>query len=313
MAKSINAIPARDSNLEWLNILNAGRKEIEYLKRKFKFNQLDLADAQASKYAQRPKFFVRNNYCFLILQFPFYNTTTKAIEAEEIDFFIGNDFIITIHQDKLPPLTELYNLCAANSFYRSQYLNNSGSSLLYEIIYRLQEYCYPIMDHISLDIKTIERSIFAGHERKMVTEILSIKRNILNFRRIMQAHKNVIQKIIKEKINFLPMNNEGAYYSELIEKTKDIWDNLNEQREMIEALEATNTSLVSFKLNDIMRTLTIFSVIVFPLTLLATIFSMKVEGGMPFINAANGFWLIIILMVLIGLAMIFYFKKRKWL
>ena len=99
----------------------------------------------------------------------------------------------------------------------------------------------------------------------------------------------------------------------MIDKTKNIWDILNSQKEMIEALEDTNTSLVSFKLNDIMRTLTLFSVIVFPLTLLAAIFGMNTVNSMPFMDSPYGFWNIIGIMLLGSVFMFAFFKKKKWL
>jgi len=332
MGKGIESINSAKGRLTWINIVNAQKKEVEYLRRKYKFNELDLKDAYAEKYAQRPKFYVRNGYFFLILQFPVYNDKTCTIEAEEVDFFIGNNFIITLHENNLTPLVELFSLCSSDSFYREQYFS-SVPSLLYEIISNLQEYCHPILDHLSLDIKAIEKNIFSGLERKMVTEILYIKRNILSFRKIMQAHKNVIQKLAREKMLAAPLEKARVllntptknrqdiwseekskiYFNDLIERTKDIWDNLGEQKEMIEALEDTNSSLVSFKLNDIMRVLTIFSVIILPLSFLAGVFGMNTVAGMPFINNPQGFWMIVLIMLLISLIMILFFKRKKWL
>ena len=82
---------------------------------------------------------------------------------------------------------------------------------------------------------------------------------------------------------------------------------------MIEAIEATNASLISFKLNDIMKFLTIISVITFPLTLVAGIFSMRAENGMPFIGLPYGFWIVISIMAILALSMIWFFTKKKWL
>jgi len=182
MTKNITTIKSKDSSLTWINIVNAGKKEINYLARKYKFNELDLKDSFAAQYAQRPKFYHRNNYSFLILQFPVYNEKNRAIEPEELDFFISKDEVIIIHKNNLPPLVNFFNLCISDEFYRQQYLVGSNVALIYEIIVRLQEYCYPLLDHISLDIKNIEKNIFAGHERRMLTEILYTKRNILNYR-----------------------------------------------------------------------------------------------------------------------------------
>ncbi|MFA6918536.1 MAG: magnesium transporter CorA family protein [Patescibacteria group bacterium] len=311
--RNISNLQSTAGKLSWINITNAKTKEIDYLKRKFKFLDCDLKDTHSKRISQRPKFYVRNNYCFLILQFPIYNPKTRTIDAEEIDFFIGSDYIISIHRDVLPPLVELFNKCSNDRFFKDQYLNSTNSILLYEILTRLHEYCYPILDHISLDIKNLEGNIFTGRERRMVTEILFIRRNLLNFRKMMQPHKTIIQKIAKKEISFLSMTGSKEYFDDLIENTKDIWDNLNSQKETLEALEDTNTSLVSFKLNDIMRTLTIFSVIIFPLTLFAGIFSMGIRGGMPFSESPYGFWIIIGIMAMGAITMFVFFKKRKWM
>jgi len=312
-SQKIKTIKSKDGNLSWFNIAKANKKEIEYLRRKFKFNALDLEDSYAKAYAQRPKFHVRNNYAFLILQFPIFDKKTGSIVAEEIDFFIDKNNLIILHKNNLPPVVEFFKACSEDKFYRNQYMNEGPGQLLYEIITQLQDYCYPILDHISVDMKTTEEKIFNGHEREMISKIAYIKRNISDVRKILEAHKNALQKITKEKIPFLPMNKLKIYYSDLIEGTKNIWDILESQKALLESLENTNNTLVSAKLNDIMKTLTIFSVIVFPLTLLAAIFGMNTVNGMPLMDSPYGFWIIIGIMLIGVLFMFIFFKSRKWL
>ncbi len=313
-SKNISNLNSSKANFNWINIVNPQKEEIEYLRKKFKFNDLDLKDSYAKNESQRPKFYMRNNYCFLILQFPVYHDQTRTADAEEINFFIGPTFVITCHRNKLPPLKAFFEACQEDKFYMEQYLvGDEKMMLLYEMIVRLQDYCYPLLDHMSLDIRNIEKSIFAGEERAMVHEILLIKRNILNVRKIMEAHKDVIQKLGKAKAAYLSGAKMKVYYNDLIDHTKNIWDILNGQKEMIEALENTNSSLISFKLNDIMRTLTMISVLIFPLTLIAGIFSMRIDRSMPFLDDAYGFWMVIGIMAVLWLCMLLFFKRKKWL
>jgi magnesium transporter len=82
---------------------------------------------------------------------------------------------------------------------------------------------------------------------------------------------------------------------------------------MIEALHDTNESLLNYKISDIMKTLTVFSVIVFPLTLFAAIFGMNTIESMPFVYNENGFWIIIFIMLIACFGMLLFFKKKKWL
>ncbi len=311
--ENIKTVPSPSNKFAWINIIDAGKKEIDYLRRKFKFNTLDLEDCYAEQYAQRPKFIVRQNYCFLILQFPVYNRKEKCIYAEEIDFFITKDNLITVHGNHLPPIVEVFNSCENDDFHRGQYMDDDIGYLLYEIISRLQEYCYPILDHVSLDIKNIETNIFKDREKQMIENIMFIKKNISDIRKIVEAHKNSLQKILHTTSPFLNLKQNKNYYNHLVENTKDIWDLLGGHNDLISSLEDTNSTLVSLKLNNIMKTLTVFSVIILPLTLLSGVFGMNTVDGMPLVNNPNGFFVIVGSMLTIGMLMFIYFKSRRWI
>jgi len=303
----------KSSQLTWLNIVNASEKEIDYLRKKFKFNGLDLTDAYAHRHAQRPKLNISPNYFFLVILFPVYNRKTREIIPAEIDIFATKDHLITIHYGQLKPLIDFFNNCNENKAEKEIYLNESPAMLLYEILERIYVSLFPMLDHISIDINNIEKNIFAGKEREMVKEILVVKRNIVYFRKIMQIHRLILQKLIAPKITFFdPEKETGLYYQDLIDHTQNIWDILENYQQTIDALEDTNSSLVSFKLNDIMRTLTIFSVIVFPLTLMAAIFGMNVSH-MPIAGNPFDFWKILSLMMLASLCMFLYFRHKRWI
>ena len=230
-----------------------------------------------------------------------------------MNFFIGDNYIITAHKNNLPPMVEIFNMCVSDKFYADQYLAGGNIALLYEIISRLQEYCYPLLDHTSSDFKNMERNIFGGMERAMVKEILLVKRNILNFRKIMQAHHNVLFKLNKANIGDGRNSETNDYYSELIDHTKNIWDILNTQQEMITALEDTNESLISFKLNDIMRVLTIVSVITMPISTLAVILAMHNAKNLPYTDNIFSFIFVVAIMWAFALSVVVFFQKKKWM
>lgn len=300
------------SNLTWINITNPGDNEIEYLQENFGFHKLNLEDAHGDVRSQRAKFDEHENYLFLVLHFPIYNNQTQRISPAEVDFFIGKNYLITIHNNELEPLKNFFNLCDEYDTFRFKHLTKNPSVLLYEILDRLLDHCFPMMDHLAENIEDIEDNIFAGQEKEMVKDILLSKRNITNFRRIMQSHKTVIKKLIQIDNKFFPKLDMTRYYHNLIDLTKDIWEILNTEKETIDAIYETNESSLSFKLNDIIKTLTIFSVIVFPLTLLAAIFGMNTTY-LPLIGHPLDFWIIIGLMLLLTLVMFLYFKKKRWI
>jgi magnesium transporter len=303
----------KTQKLSWLNIINASDKEISYLKKKFKFDQLDLDDSTAHKHAQRPKINIRPNYLFLVLLFPVYNRKTREITPAEIDIFLTKNYLITIHYNQLAPLNDFFNNLSASKRQQKLYLNQNTLILLYEILDRLYISQFPMLDHISLDINNIEKNIFAGREREMVKEILVIKRNIVYFRKIIQIHGYILNKLMKNQAMLNKNNNKiNNLFNDLIDNLENIWDLSDSYQQTINALEDTNSALVSFKLNDIMRTLTIFSVIVFPLTLLASIFGMNAKYT-PILGNELDFWKIISIMAIASFFMFFYFKHKKWI
>ena len=300
------------NNVRWLDIANFGQAEKDYLAQNFNFNELDLADCLSP--TQRPKIEKYPGYTFLILLFPVYNRQNRQIYPSEVDFFIGKNYLITVHRNDLPPIIDLFNGCRVNEEKRKKYLADDPSALLHQIIKRFYRYCFPMLDHISLGTSRVKKNIFQGKERQMVTEILLIRQNIADFRKIMQVHKNTLHKLMGKKNgcgeNNLLSQKILPHFDILVDMVKDIWDNLESFREAIETLQQTNESLISNKLNDIMKLLTIISTILLPITLIASVFGMNARH-MPFIGQRYDFWVIIGIGVAVVSIMIVYFRKKR--
>lgn len=324
--------PDPKDKLVWLNISNAGKKELEYLRKNYNFELTHLQASLGRSTAQRPDVSQGKDYLFMILHFPILqkmpcnnkkkwrkniNKKNKNEECDiitgEIEFFIGHGYLVTLHNNNIKAINEFFNHCKKDSNSLLAYEFESSAVLLYELLKKLMINCYPILDQNSIRINQIEEIIFAQHPKKAVSQILSLRHNIINFRKIMQSHKNIMKKLIKMESSLVPREQIRKYYNILLEHSKRIWEILDNQKEMIEVLNSTNESMLNYRISDIMKTLTIFSVIVFPLTLLAAIFGMNTLNGMPFTNHENGFWIIIIIMLIGCLGMLIFFEKKKWM
>lgn len=302
--------PKTASILKWVNIINAGKNEIDYLRKNYNFNLIHLRSAAASVSFQRPMIFKELNYLFLVLHFPTFKD--GKIVAGEIDFFIGHGFLITAHNNSLKALSSFFNLGKKSPDSLLAHSLESSAILLYEILGHLIDSCYNLLDKNSLDISEIEDLIFSNHQKEAVKNILTLRRNIINIRKIIQNHKNILQKLMEMESSSVERTAIKRYYTSLIDHSKRMWEMLENQKEMIEVLNNTNESLLNNRLTDIMKTLTIFSVIVFPLTLLAAIFGMNTQN-MPFVDRPHGFWVIIGIMLAGCLGMLLFFKRKKWL
>lgn len=300
-------------NFEWTNITNPTEKEMNDLRVQYDFHPLDLADCLSVSH--RSKIDVYDEYMFLVFIFPIFNRKTREIESTELNFFISNDYIITVQHGNLAVFNEYFNLFAISPDLRKKYPDRSPEKVAYEVLNKIFLSVLPMVDHVNDDCDNIEKAIFSGKERKMISEILVIRRNITDLRKIMQVHKNVLKKAIlnfKESPLFV-MKKTDVYFESILDYTKEIWDTLENLKERIEALQQTNESQISFRMSDIMRILTIISFMTFPVTLLATVFGMNTVQAMPFVSNPHGFWYVIGLMLAIVALMLLVFRKKDWI
>jgi len=296
--------------LTWLNVSQITPVEMDFLKENFHFHSFHLEECLSK--TQRSKFSTTSKYFFISLLFPVYKRRTRKIISAEVDFFVGPNYLITLHRKELSPLINFLNTCQISESEQKKYLTNNPMTLLYEILDRLLSHCLPIIDNFNLNINNIEEYIFRGYEKRMVKEILIVKTNIIGFRRIMQAHQNIISKLLRNANRLFPSNQLTVLFENLIDNADDIWQNLENMNETIEAIEKTNNSLISFQLNDIIKILTTISVIVLPITLLTNIFGMNLDY-IPFGNHPLSFWFVIGLLGFTFAITIYLFKKKRWL
>lgn len=300
-----------NDKLTWTHINNAGRNELEYLRKKYNFQLPHLQASLAKSMSQRPTINQGEGYYFMILHFPVFKGDN--IVQAEIEFFIAEGYLVTLNNNDIDVLNDFFNHSKKDATSLMAYEFESSAVLLYEILDKLMLACYAMLDKNSISIKHVESSIFSQEQKRAVSKILLLRRNIINFRKIMQNHKNIIKKLMQLENDLIMSSKIVKYYNEIIEHSKRIWDLIESQKDIIEVLNSTNESLLNYRISEIMKTLTIFSVIVFPLTLLAAVFGMNTVNGMPFMDNPYGFWIIVSIMLISSLFMLLFFERKKWL
>jgi magnesium transporter len=309
MTQSPNIQKIEHGGVAWTNVSKISLDELKYLEENFHFQPLHLADCYSP--LQRPKVNLQPDYIFMVLLFPVYRRKTREIITAEIDFFVGKNFVVTAHNNELTPMINFFNLCQVNEVQRKKYFTGNPAVLLLEILNRLCSYCQPILDEMQLANASIEEHIFQGYERRMVQEILIIKRNLANLRQITRVHESILSQFIRKGESFLDLKEPKPAFLELVETTGDMWGLLENLYQNINALEQTNNSLISFRLNDIIKILTTISVLALPVTLVSSVFTMDVRN--PLSDNPTGFWILVSVMIICFGVLIYYFKKKKWL
>ena len=301
--RNINEI--KTNAFRWINVSHLGRAEAEYLRKNFGFESLDLEMCLPP--LERPNFYARKNYQFLILLFPYYDRKAHTIKSAEVGFFIAKNTLTTVSMGELIPFNNLWNRTRAAGLGSYSGLGE----LLYKIIGELVKECFPMLAHISHDIDEIEQKLFKASEKGTIGEILRIKTNIVNFQKTIQSHKAVLRKLLRHGGESLDVKELEIYFNYLIEETKEVWDALDSYKSTIDALHEANDSLISYRTSDIMRTLTFFSAIVFVMSFVVTLFSANFFDN-PLVDNPYGFRIVLGLSALAVAGLIVFFKKKKW-
>jgi magnesium transporter len=297
--------------LTWVNLSRQTGSELLAIKKNFNLQEQDIEECRPS--FQRAKIVKRDDYYFMVLHFPVYNRQTGRLGFAEVDFFLSRNFLITVHDQKLFVLDEFFKTCEKHIEERQKYFQGTAAHILLELVDRLLESIFPILLHVSEDINLVDRKLFASVSgREMAEEILRLKTNIVSFRRTMQGHRTVLERLIIHSGRELELYAYQTYINSLRQYTNEIWHTLESQKESINAMHEANESILTLRTNNVMKTLTIISVITFPLTLLATIFNMTVPGN-PFLVMPYGFLVIVGIMIFGVLFMVRIFKKKDWM
>src|SRR5262245_35243200 len=274
--------------LRWLHIEKPGAAEQAWLEEHFDFHPLDFEDVLSRN--QRPKIDKYDDYLFIVLHFPIFDSSAGRLGTGELDIFVGPGFLIPMPNQPLKPVEYLFERCRQKEELRDQVFSRGSGYLLYRIVDDGFDYCFPMLRKIGNKLDALEEEIFEGRSEEIVRDISNVKQEIINFRKVIRPQRAVLRDLEQVKQRYLaPEIDLEIYFDDIVDASERIWDMLENYKEVIDGLEETNESVISHRVNDILRVLTSISVIVLPLTLLASLWGMNV--GVPGEGSHTAFWI----------------------
>jgi magnesium transporter len=293
--------------LRWINIERPGALERAWLEEHFDFHPLDYEDINSRN--QRPKVDEYDDYQFVVLHFPRFDKQVGRLNAAELDVFIGPDYVITMPNEPIQPLEYLFERCRHREDVRDALFGKGAGYLLYKIVDDCVDASFPMLRKMGNKLERLEDDIFEGHSEEIVRDISNVKQEIINFRKIVRPQRTALRDLERTK-RYVAEDLE-MYFDDINDANERIWDMLENFKEVVEALESTNESVISHHVNDILRVLTSISVVVLPLTFVASIFGMNVQ--VPGEGDIEAFWIVTAVMVAMLLGMVWFFRHRRWL
>ncbi len=301
-------------NLRWIDIVGPERADLDYLKDNFKFHPLDYDDVSSPSI--RTKIDEYDGYLFIVLLFPYHHTETNEIRSVEVDFFVGPDYVVTIHNGKMRTLTNLVHNAHQYDESRSTTMIQGPGFLLFTILSALFKRSSPLLDKINRQLMESERNVF-HLDIKTLEKLAELKKNIIVYRRIVKMHRYILTKLVHSNKEYLKFKDSKSYFQDLIEFGENIWNVLSSDKESVESFEETNQSLGTHKINNVLQVLTVLSIIIAVLALVTDVLVFFERTHIENTYGLHGDLEIIIffgsVMLLATVIMLLYFRRKKWL
>ena len=293
----------------WTNITQPTPADVDQLRQRQPYiHPLNLEDVLSP--IERPKIDEDPNYIFVVLHFPLWDADSRLSRASEVDLFVGRGQLVTIHSGNLKPLNNLFALCEGNETERARLMGTGASHVFYVIIDQLVDYIFPILRKVDNNINSIEDEIFTSDTRTSIREIALVRRDAIALRRIIRQQVPIVERL--EHIDHpIILEDQEEYFGDITDHLYRARDIIDEDFEVIGSLAETADTLASHRINEVMRILTVISVIMLPMTLISSIYGMNID--LPFSHHPSAFTLIAGIMVIIVVFMLVYFRRRNWL
>lgn len=257
---------------------------------------------------QRPKVEEFPGYMYIVLQKPTYRAEQKRLEVEQVSLLLTDRYVISIHEHALDSFSPIHTRITQE---RKRICRLGTDYLGYCILDSTVDNYFIAVEHYEDKIEELEHTLPLGPRRETIEQLYQMRQEILLMRRSVWPLREVINTLSKMES---PLFDEGikVYLKDLQDHIFQIIEMAEVYREMVTGLQNIYLSTVSNQMNEVMKTLTMIASIFIPLTLVTGIYGMNFTD-MPELHWTYGYPMAIGIMLFVALAMLFYFRRRKWI
>lgn len=296
----------KHKHLVWRHFNENSAAAAQALEKSFKFHPLDYEDVLAGP--QQPKVDFYDDYLFAIFHFPDYNDETRRIQVFELDIFLGKDYLVTVAKSSNQRFEEFIQKNQEDEEARKANMERGAAFLLYKITDSLTDSCWPVVRKISGAINDIEEDIYGDIMHKdTVWNIALVKRNLIRLKRITNPQTLAVAALVRANKPYLE-NELSVYFDDINDTLTRIQSITEGHVDVANSLHHVSESLLSKKTNEIITALTIISVSLLPLTLIASFYGMNID--LPWQGRPHLIYLFYALIAAAEAIAIIYFLKR---
>ena len=291
----------------WIDMFAPTSKEEDILLNVFNFHPLTVEDCRENRHY--PKIEEFPGYLYFIVHGVRADTSSDRFNTIELDGFLGPNYVITYHHDEFRSINAVKQLLRTSPVV----CRRGASYLLHQILDRIVDYYSPVLDDFDNRIDELEAKIFEGRSsnNEMLSDIMNIKRSVLRLRRISVKQMEILLRISRGEFDLIP---QGLlpFYRDIYDHIVRVTDLAESYRDLITGLLDAHLSVVSNRLNEVMKVLTIFSAVMMPLTFIVGVYGMNFDN-MPELRSRYGYFVVLGVMAVVASGMLLFFWRRGWL
>jgi magnesium transporter len=298
---------AQKNLVAWINV--DGVHDVEILNRiggLFNIHPLILEDIQNT--GQRPKLDRSDDLMFVCLKMLRFDGQINDINTEQVSIIFGANFVITFQERQGDVFDPIRQRLREN---KGRIRRSGADYLAYSLIDSIVDNYFAVLENIEEQIDSLEDRIMISSDAETAKKLHELKRKMLLIRRATWPLREVISALEKEESSLIHKATR-PYLRDVYEHTIQVIDAVETFRDLISGLHDIYLSTVSNNMNSIMKVLTIIATIFIPLTFIAGVYGMNFRH-MPELAWWWGYPAVIGVMVIVAVAMMFYFKKKQWL
>ena len=261
--------------------------------------------------SSRPRVEFHSDYIYVVLHFPAFKHSHTGKTDQEIDFIIGDNFLISARYDTIDALHKFSKKIETSSMLGRKTTEYPAGYMFYLLLKEVYHSVFDELAYIEDWIKDIETKIFKGNEKEMVYALSNVSRTLLDFKKTTDMHQEVLTSL--EVAGRKLFGDHFTFYTHAaLEEYHKIQKSIASNMDVMVELRETNNSLLDARQNEITKVLTILAFIAVPLSLLTSIFQIDTVSR-PIIGTEYDFWIMLGMIFTIGVAMFSFFKFKGWL
>jgi magnesium transporter len=300
---------AEPGGLVWIDMLVDEIADTQILTDVFQFHPLALEDV-ANDRLDPAKIDDHGSYIFVVVQALTGYTPNQEISVLEVDFFLGANYVVSCHRKICSALNSLLN----NPQRIELLMHKSAAWLLHGLLDGIVDDFLPIVDELDETIDQLENDVLDRPDKALLQRILVAKRNSLRLRRATTPQRDIMNRLSRGEFPALIPEDMAMYFRDIFDHLVRIEYLIEALRDLSDAALQTYLSVVSNRLNEVMRVLTAAATIFLPLTLISGIYGMNFQRNFwPPLESTWGFPAVSGAMVAIAVLMLVYFRWRKWI